>query len=287
MNEHRDSGENNLPSIDLKKAGELLRKDQAKLDETFLPNSFVGRIRMGLAERLPFLRDSLETAPMEEMRARLRGVALDLTNALPSLLDNGRTLMVNHRELLELYCTAKEKPEEWELTEKLDKKLNEVALEDKSLRLSEDTEKLIAEILRSDDPDERKKEQEIIFAAAEGELNLTEPIVRVSEAAIKAVASLRKRVVRQYTTVMRVSPALDQIHRTSRILIEAVDAGASSRKEMVQILTQGLKTVAFVMQVNELDRQLGQAKDLPELLQISQAAEEILKGAKNEDPEGN
>lgn len=288
MNELTRPEANNLPAtIDLGKIAKTLEENQRKISTDLTPHSFLNRILAGLISKTPFQKTN-NPQFMENIRADLRGIAIDLTFALPSLLQSGKPVISQHQEIMDLYEKATGAPDNWELTAQLDKKLQEEALKNASLRLDPETEELVAMMIGSNEPKEKQVEQDRIFAATIRRLDLTEPIVSVTEASIKAVSELRKNVLREYSTVMALSPALDRIHSTSNVLLKGAIKGRESQEAIIRVLAQGIETVSLVSQAEILNKQLYETNDLPRLRDISNAAREILEGAaKNEDSSGN
>lgn len=263
---------------DFRKIAGILEKNQKKINQLVAPTTVTGRARFGLTQMFPFLRGVLEVNPMEGIRAELRSVLIDLTNDLPALVENGKKRIASHQELMDLYKEATSDTKDWDLTLQLDNRLQQEAMQDKALLVNQQTQDLLDEVLKADDPEVKKDEQTRIFTSAQDRLALTEPIVRVTEASIKATAMLRDSMMRQYSTILNISPDLDLMHKNSGALLEGVLAGRNSPKVVISILKQAIKTIDLVVKTTELGHQFDQTTDLFKLKQIGEEASKLLEG---------
>lgn len=268
--------------IDLEKGVETLRRSREKLVELVAPTTFGGRLRFELARLVPPLRGVLEVSPMENIRAELRGVLIDLTLNLPTLAESGARRVSAHEELMGVYSEATANPENWELTLKLKARLTREANWDRQLQVDEPTQALIDKVL-GDNPDERSKEQEEIFESAQQRLDLTQPIVEVTAASIKANVRLREAMMRQYSTVLDISPDLDLLHRNSGALMEGILAGRNSKEVVIRILEQAIQVISLAMKAAEISDRFDETKDLPRLKQIGAEARVLLADSRGAD----
>lgn len=266
---------------DFRRIAGILEKSQQKITQLVAPTTVTGRARFGLTQMFPFLKGMLEVSPMECIRAELRSVLIDLTNDLPALVANGDKRVASHKELMDLYKEAKANTEVWDLTLQLDHRLQQEAMQDEALQVKPETQELLDKILKVDDPEVKEEEQRRIFTSAQDRLNLTEPIVMVTEASIKATVMLRDSMMRQYSTILNISPDLDLMHKNSGALLEGVLAGRNSPKVVTAILEQAIRTIDLVIKTNTLGHQFDQTTDLSKLKQIGEEATKLLEGVDN------
>lgn len=271
--------------IDLQRGVESLKKSQSQLAELAKPTSMLGRIRFEIAQRVPFLRDMLEVSPMERMRAEMRSVLIDLTTNLPVLTVSAIRRINVHQELTGFYDEAAREPENWGLTLRLKERLQEEASHDRQLQVDKQTQALIDHVLGIDDPERRSAEQQEIFGSAKQRLALAMPIVKVDEVSIRATVKLREALMRQYSTVLDISPDLDLLHRNSRALMDGVLAGRDSKEVVIKILGQAIEAADLAIKAADLGSRFEGTADQQQLQQISDEAQRLLENVNNEGPE--
>lgn len=246
------------------------------------PTTIGGRLRFEIAQRVPFLKGVFEVSPMEEVRAELRETLLGLTVNLPILAESGARRIDAYKELKGFYDEATQNPGDWDLTTRLNDRLQEEALQDRQLQVDPQTQVLIDKVLGADDPLKRGEEQQEIFVSASKRLALAEPIVNLDMASIRANSKLRERYLREYSAVLDVSPDLDKLHRNAGALTRGVLVEGRSTEVILQILERTSNAIALAITATEIGNQFEQTRDLPRLVEIAAKAKSLLGNIEDE-----